>query len=65
VSSVQLTCGRCGTTLPKPVPERCPQCGAKLGRVVSSMWGPVLALLAILAMFAAVLGFLYLMLHMR
>ena len=56
--SEKIVC-QCGGRLERPIPKKCPHCGKKILGVRTSLWHSIYPVLAIVAMFAVVAGFLW------
>ena len=54
----KITC-QCGGSLTRPLPEKCPHCGARIVGVRRSIWPLVWPVLVIILMFAALAGLLW------
>jgi len=48
---------QCGGELPRPLPAKCPHCGAVLGRVRRSLWSQLYPPLIVAGLFTAVVAF--------
>jgi len=54
----KLVC-QCGGEIKRPIPKKCPHCGAQITGVKQRLWPLILPVLAILLMIAALIGFVW------
>jgi len=54
----RLVC-QCGGKITRPLPKRCPHCGAEITGVKRCLWPTIYPLLAIALMFGALVAFLW------
>ena len=58
----RISCG-CGGELSRPIPAKCPHCGAQITRVRRSFAPQVLGILVIVTLFVVLIGVLYALLE--